>query len=151
MHVNPPYLMFLGDVADQLAAKTAHGIVDWRGDWCLGQLRLDGCKADLGIPDMTIAEALAKGVKTLIIGVANAGGVLPDLRDDVLDLLGLGVDLQRLVPGCLTGHAMVLHQHIEQVLRLVAQVLAVPRQREFLAPALQPAADVSGHRIHLTH
>lgn len=78
MLVTPPYLMFLGDVPDQLAAKTAHGIVDWRPEWCLGQRRLPGCKADLGIAEMTIAEAAAKGVKTLIVGVANAGGVLPD-------------------------------------------------------------------------
>ncbi|OYU47492.1 MAG: EBNA-1 nuclear protein [Rhizobiales bacterium PAR1] len=78
MLVQAPYLMFLGDVPDQLAAKTAHGIVDWRPEWCLGQRRLEGCKADLGIPDMPIAEAAAKGAKTLIVGVANAGGVLPD-------------------------------------------------------------------------
>jgi uncharacterized NAD-dependent epimerase/dehydratase family protein len=78
MLVSAPYLMFLGDVGDQLAAKTAHGIVDWRRDWCLGQLRLPGCKADLGIPDLTIAEAAARGVRTMIVGVANAGGILPD-------------------------------------------------------------------------
>ncbi len=78
MIVTAPYLMFLGDVPDQLAAKTAQGIVDWRREWCLGQLRLPGCKADLGIPDMTIAEAAKQGARTLIVGVANAGGVLPD-------------------------------------------------------------------------
>ncbi|MFN7322417.1 MAG: DUF1611 domain-containing protein, partial [Methylobacterium sp.] len=47
MIVEAPYLMFLGDVPDQLAAKTAQGIVDWRPEWCRGQLRLAGCKADL--------------------------------------------------------------------------------------------------------
>lgn len=78
MLVTPPYLMFLGDVGDQLAAKTAHGIVDWRPEWCLGQRRLPGCKADLGIAEMSVAEAAAKGARTLIVGVANAGGVLPD-------------------------------------------------------------------------
>lgn len=78
MVVTPPYLMFLGDVGDQLAAKTAHGIVDWRPEWCLGQRRLPGCKADLGIAEMSIAEAAAKGARTLILGVANAGGILPD-------------------------------------------------------------------------
>jgi uncharacterized NAD-dependent epimerase/dehydratase family protein len=78
MLVQAPYLMFLGDVPDQLAAKTAHGIVDWRPEWCLGQRRLEGCKADLSIPDMTIAEAAAKGAKTFLLGVANAGGILPD-------------------------------------------------------------------------
>ncbi|WP_284179306.1 N-acetyltransferase DgcN [Rhabdaerophilum sp. SD176] len=78
MLVTPPYLMFLGDVGDQLAAKTAHGIVDWRPEWCLGQRRLPGCKADLGIAEMSIAEAAGKGARTLIVGVANAGGILPD-------------------------------------------------------------------------
>jgi uncharacterized NAD-dependent epimerase/dehydratase family protein len=76
--ITPPYLMFLGDVPDALAAKTAYGIVDWRPEWCLGQLRLPGCKADLGIADLTIAEAAAKGARTMIVGVVNAGGVLPD-------------------------------------------------------------------------
>ena len=78
MQVDGPYLMFLGDVPDQLAAKTAHGIVDWRPELCLGQLRLPGCGADLGIPDLTIADAASQGARTLIVGVANAGGVLPD-------------------------------------------------------------------------
>jgi uncharacterized NAD-dependent epimerase/dehydratase family protein len=75
--IKPPYLMFLGDVKDQLAAKTAHGIVDWRRDWCLGQMRLPGCGADLGIPEMEIAAARAAGARTMVVGVANAGGVLP--------------------------------------------------------------------------
>lgn len=78
MNIPQPYLMFLGDVPDQLAAKTAAGIADWRPEWCVGQLRLPGCKADLGIADLTIAEAKAKGVRTLVVGVVNAGGVLPD-------------------------------------------------------------------------
>ena len=39
--IEQPYLLFLGDAYDQLAAKTARGIVDWRRDWCLGQLRLE--------------------------------------------------------------------------------------------------------------
>ena len=77
MDIPRPYLMFLGDVPDQLAAKTAHGIVDWRREWCAGQLRLPGCKADLGLPDISIAAAAASGVQTLVVGVANAGGVLP--------------------------------------------------------------------------
>ncbi|AWN52103.1 N-acetyltransferase DgcN [Methylobacterium sp. 17Sr1-1] len=77
MQIATPYLMFLGDVPDRLAAKTAYGIVDWRPEWCVGQLRLPGCAADLGIPDLTIADGVAKGARTLIVGVVNAGGVLP--------------------------------------------------------------------------
>jgi uncharacterized NAD-dependent epimerase/dehydratase family protein len=78
MQIRQPYLMFLGDVPDQLAAKTAQGILDWRREWCLGQWRLPGCKADLGIPELSPEEAATAGVKTLIVGVANAGGILPD-------------------------------------------------------------------------
>jgi len=77
MEIARPYLLFLGDVPDALAAKTALGIVDWRPDWCLGQHRLPGCKADAKLPDLGLAEAVAAGVKTMIVGVANAGGVLP--------------------------------------------------------------------------
>ena len=53
MDIAKPYLLFLGDVQDQLAAKTAQGIVDWRPEWCVGQLRLPGCKAGTGLPDIT--------------------------------------------------------------------------------------------------
>jgi uncharacterized NAD-dependent epimerase/dehydratase family protein len=78
MEIRTPYLLFLGDVADQLAAKTAQGIVDWRREWCLGQLRLPGCKADLHIPDLSVKEAAAKGARTMVVGAVNAGGVLPE-------------------------------------------------------------------------
>lgn len=76
--MQPPYLLFLGDVGDQLAAKTAHGVLEWRRDWCLGQLRLPGCRADLGLPELTPAEAHAKGARTMIVAVANSGGVLAE-------------------------------------------------------------------------
>ena len=57
--------MFLGDAPDQLAAKTASGIVHWRRDWCIGQLRLPGCDADLGLPEMTIDAATSAGCRTM--------------------------------------------------------------------------------------
>src|SRR5690349_23897805 len=74
--IRTPYLLFIGDAADQLAAKTADGIAFWRPEICLGQLRLPGCNADLRLPDMTVEEAAAFGVKTLIVGTTNRGGVL---------------------------------------------------------------------------
>ncbi|SDU25262.1 N-acetyltransferase DgcN [Stappia sp. ES.058] len=78
MEIAHPYLLFLGDVPDALAAKTGLGIVDWRRDWCIGQHRLDGCAADAGLTDMTPEEAAGAGARTMIIGAVNAGGVLPD-------------------------------------------------------------------------
>ncbi|MBQ0748841.1 MAG: DUF1611 domain-containing protein [Roseovarius sp.] len=74
--IETPYLLFLGDAPDMLAAKVAIGIRDWRPENALGQLRLPGCGADLGLPDMTLAEAKAAGVKTVVIGVANRGGII---------------------------------------------------------------------------
>ena len=94
MEISHPYLLFLGDVADALAAKTAHGIVDWRRDWCAGQLRLPGCAANTGLPDMTIADAVAAGVRTMIIGAVNAGGVLPEKWvASVVEALEAGLDV----------------------------------------------------------
>lgn len=94
MQLKHPYLMFLGDVPDQLAAKTAQGIVDWRPEWCLGQLRLPGCRADLGIPDMTISEAVKAGAQTMVVGVVNAGGKLPDhWTQEIVTALEQGLDI----------------------------------------------------------
>jgi uncharacterized NAD-dependent epimerase/dehydratase family protein len=92
--IEHPYLLFLGDAHDQLAAKTARGIVDWRRDWCLGQLRLEGCQASAGIPDVSIAEAAEAGARTLVVGVANRGGIIPDnWLDTLIEALERGMDL----------------------------------------------------------
>lgn len=89
-----PYLMFLGDVPDQLGAKTAQGIVDWRPEWCLGQMRLDGCQADLGIKDITIAEAVSNGAKTMVIGIVNSGGFLPPhWISNIIEAMEAGMDI----------------------------------------------------------
>jgi uncharacterized NAD-dependent epimerase/dehydratase family protein len=82
--IETPYLLFLGDAPDQLAAKVAQGIKDWRPENAIGQYRMDGCKADLGLADMTLREAKAAGAKTLVIGVANRGGVISKAWKKVL-------------------------------------------------------------------
>jgi uncharacterized NAD-dependent epimerase/dehydratase family protein len=74
--IQTPYLLFLGDAPDQLAAKVAQGIRDWRPENAVGQYRMPGCKADVGLPDLDLAEAKARGARTLVIGVANRGGVI---------------------------------------------------------------------------
>lgn len=94
MELKRPYLLFLGDVPDALAAKTAIGIVDWRKEWCVGQMRLPGCNADTGLSDMDLDEASAAGAKTLIIGVVNAGGFLPDhWIGSIVAALDAGLDI----------------------------------------------------------
>jgi uncharacterized NAD-dependent epimerase/dehydratase family protein len=94
MDIRHPYLLFLGDAPDQLSAKTAQGVAQWRPDWCLGQLRLPGCQADLRLPDMTLDEAKAAGARTLVVGVANRGGVIAESWIAVLErALALRFDL----------------------------------------------------------
>ncbi|MEM6619302.1 MAG: DUF1611 domain-containing protein, partial [Pseudomonadota bacterium] len=89
-----PYLLFLGDAPDALAAKVAQGIKDWRPELALGQLRMGGCKADMGLTDMTVADAVAAGAKTLVIGVANRGGMISQAWKEVLiAALDAGLDL----------------------------------------------------------
>ena len=92
--IETPYLLFLGDAPDQLAAKVAQGIKDWRPENAVGQFRMEGCKADVGLTDMTLAEAKEAGAKTLVIGVANRGGVISQAWKDVLiEALEMGYDL----------------------------------------------------------
>ena len=94
MTIQTPYLLFLGDAPDPLAAKVAQGIKDWRPDASVGQLRLPGCKADMGLPDMTLEAAKEAGAKTLVVGVANRGGVISDAWVSVLEqALEMGFDL----------------------------------------------------------
>jgi len=94
MAIRTPYLLFIGDAPDQLAAKTADGVAFWRREACLGQLRLPGCMADLKLPDMTIAEAAEAGVKTVIVGTTNRGGVLGEGWEPLLvEALDRGMDL----------------------------------------------------------
>jgi uncharacterized NAD-dependent epimerase/dehydratase family protein len=92
--IKTPYLLFLGDAPDQLAAKVAQGIKDWRPDNAVGQFRMEGCKADLGLADMTLEEAKTAGAKTLVIGVANRGGLISQAWKKVLiSALEEGFDL----------------------------------------------------------
>jgi uncharacterized NAD-dependent epimerase/dehydratase family protein len=118
MQIEKPYLMFVGDVQDQLAAKTAAGIVDWRRDWCVGQLRLPGCKADLGLEDVTVKEGRARGANTMVVGVVNAGGVLPDhwIRT-IIAALRAGMDI-----------ASGLHKRLEDVPEIADAARAHGRQ-----------------------
>jgi uncharacterized NAD-dependent epimerase/dehydratase family protein len=115
--IETPYLLFLGDAPDRPAAKVAQGIKDWRPELAVGQLRLPGCKADLGLPDLTIGQAVDMGVKTLVIGVANRGGVIsPAWKSMLLQALDAGLDL-----------ASGLHNLLRDEADLVAKAKALGR------------------------
>ena len=78
VQLNPPYLILIGDLTDPTNAKTGFGIVQWRPELVAGQLRFPGCGVDMGVPDMSVSEAVQAGVRSLIIGVAPVGGIVPD-------------------------------------------------------------------------
>lgn len=92
--IQTPYLLFLGDAPDQLAAKVAQGIKDWRPENAVGQFRMEGCGADMGLTDMSLEEGLEAGAKTLVIGVANRGGVISaEWKKVLVQALQLGYDI----------------------------------------------------------
>ena len=94
IRIKQPYLLFLGDAADELAAKTAIGVYDWRPEACVGQVRLPGCVPRLDLPEMTIEQGAQAGAKTLMIGAANRGGVIaPEWEDTLVEALQHGLDI----------------------------------------------------------
>lgn len=108
MRIEPPYLIFLGDTAIPELAKTGAGLVHWRPERCLAQLRFPDCAADLGLAEMSVAEAADAGARTLVIGTAPPGGQLPEPWIDTLDeALAAGLDV-----------ASGLHQRLTDIPRL---------------------------------
>ena len=63
VHLEPPYLLFMGDVGDDGHGKTGQGIAYWRPELCAGQMRLPACEVDLGLPELGVEEAV--GSETL--------------------------------------------------------------------------------------
>ena len=136
MEIAKPYLLFLGDVHDQLAAKTAQGIVDWRPDWCVGQLRLDGCQADCGIEDVTIAQAADNGARTMVVGVVNSGGMLPDhWISEIVAALDAGLDVA-------TG----LHKRLSSIPEIAEAAERNGRQLHDVRFSQQTFATGKGHK-----
>ena len=94
VQLKPPYLILIGDLTDSTYAKTGFGLVQWRPDLVAGQLRFAGYSIDLGVPDMTIIEAAKAGVKSLVIGVAPIGGIVPDRWwDSIEEAARAGLDI----------------------------------------------------------
>ncbi len=89
-----PYLLFLGDTVEEGYAKTAYGLRDWARELCLGEFACEGANVTTTLPVLTPAEAHAKGARALVIGVANAGGFIPETWIPALiDALEAGLDL----------------------------------------------------------
>jgi uncharacterized NAD-dependent epimerase/dehydratase family protein len=89
-----PYLLYLGHSADEVGVKTSRGLAVFRPDDCVGEFRHDDCPLTLDLPRMGFAEAVAAGARTLILGIANAGGKLgDDLVRDAVAAIEAGLDV----------------------------------------------------------
>ena len=94
IRLEAPYLIYLGDVADEHHAKTGAGIAYWRPELCVGQMRLPNCPIDLTLPDMSTEDAVGAGVRTVIVGVAPMGGKIPKHWIPALkDLAAAGINV----------------------------------------------------------
>jgi D-glutamate N-acetyltransferase len=105
-----PYLLMIGDIENPVNAKTAMGLKDWVPEACFGQLRFTAGAVDLGLPDLSLREAAARGAKTLVIGIAPPGGQLPSSwHASLIEALEAGLDL-----------AAGLHQRIKGIPEIAA-------------------------------
>lgn len=110
-----PYLLYLGAARDALAIKTARGVAHWRPEKCIGERRLGANTPSLGLEPLTYEEAAKRGARTMLIGVANRGGVMTaDDEAEALAALEAGLDV-----------ASGLHQRLHErpAIRAAAQRL----------------------------
>ncbi|MBC6438896.1 MAG: DUF1611 domain-containing protein [Rhodospirillales bacterium] len=89
-----PYLLFLGDAQDELSIKGCTGVKIWRPEKARAQIVLEGGNQDLGLENMTPAQAAEAGCRTMVLGVANAGGFVPgNWIPTIIDALEAGLDV----------------------------------------------------------
>ncbi len=129
VHWGPPYLLYLGSAADDLAIKTARGLAHWRPDWCIGQYRRPDCKPTLGLLEMSMAQARSEGANTMVIGAANAGGLMSaEIVADAIAALDAGLNV-----------AAGLHQKLRENPDIVA---AARRNGRVLFDARDPVGNI---------
>lgn len=113
-----PYLLYLGNPKDELSVKTSRGVAAWRPELCVGEYRSGGTPITIGLPHLEFAEAIAKGARTMIVGVANAGGTFSDdMVAHIVSALGSGLHV-----------ASGLHQRLTSDPRIVAAAAAAGLQ-----------------------
>jgi uncharacterized NAD-dependent epimerase/dehydratase family protein len=89
-----PYLLYLGAAQDPLAVKTSRGVAHWRPEKCIGERRLHAGAVTLGLEQLSYEEAAARGARTMLIGVANRGGVMSaEDEAEALAALEAGLDV----------------------------------------------------------
>lgn len=137
-----PYLLYLGSSSDPVGIKTSRGLAEFRPEDCVGEFRHDDCPLTLGLPRMGLDAGVSAGARTLVLGIANAGGTL-DVRlvDDAAAALEAGLNV-----------ASGLHKRLRDEPRLVR--LAEERGLK-LFDVRDPPADLrvgngyprAGHRL----
>lgn len=104
-----PYLLYIGNKFNEFDIKTSRGLAVFRPEACVGEYRHDACPLTLGLARMTFEEAVSAGAKTLVLGIANAGGSLGEgTVDDAVAAVEAGLDI-----------ASGLHQRLRDEPRLV--------------------------------
>lgn len=113
--IKAPYLLCLGNTTEFIFTKTAKGILDWRAEKCAGQISLQGCTIDLGLPELSIDQAVTAGIKTLVLGVAPPGGRIPESWYEMLFLaLENGMDIASGLHDKLSDVPGLVHQAKEE-------------------------------------
>jgi len=124
--VPQPYLLFLGDATDARYAKTAFGLRDWAANLCIGELALPAATITTGLPRLAPAEAYARGARSVIIGIANYGGVLaPAWIPVLIDCLEAGLDVVSGMHSRLAQHPQI-RQTAERLGRQLIDVRTPP-------------------------
>lgn len=89
-----PYLLFLGDTTERGYAKTAFGLRDWAPEKCVGEYALAGATVSAGLEQLNPAQAHARGARSMLIGVANSGGVIAaSWLPALVEALDAGLDI----------------------------------------------------------
>lgn len=73
-----PYMLFLGNVKSLDKAKTATGIFNFCPDDCHAEYTMQDCEISFGLKQVSFTEAKSLGIKSLVIGIANAGGYIDE-------------------------------------------------------------------------
>ncbi len=116
--IETPYLLYLGHSSDPADIKTSRGLAVFRPDICVGEYRHDDCPLTLDLPRMDFAAAHDAGARTLVLGIANAGGKLgEDLIVDALAAMDAGLDI-----------ASGLHHRLNAEPRLIAAAARLGRK-----------------------
>lgn len=89
-----PFLLYLGRSSDFVGIKTSRGLATFRREDCVGEFRYDDCPLTLGLPRLGLEAGVAAGARTLVLGIANAGGTLSkELVEDAAAALEAGLNV----------------------------------------------------------